>query len=84
MAKVSGNKLQVMAYGGGRNLNVRIRKDCADIFEVGTWKRVWHENSLKISSVTLSPDGKKMAFIRDKRWLEIGPFVPQPEEKARR
>ena len=34
MAKVPGNKLQIMAYGCRSNLNVRIRKDHACAFEM--------------------------------------------------
>jgi hypothetical protein len=46
-----------------------------DIFATDTWSRVWHENSLAIRSVTLSPDGKKIAFLRQCR-VEIGDFLP--------
>ncbi|MHC4399730.1 MAG: hypothetical protein ACYTG0_08625 [Planctomycetota bacterium] len=45
-----------------------------EILETESWKKVWSENSLNIGSVCLSPDGKKMAFVRD-GVLEIGPFV---------
>ena len=81
--RFAGDKYLIVDYRfGGRLTSLFL--DPTDIFEVGTWKRVWHENSLTISHVTLSPDGKKMALIRGKDWLEIGPFVPEPDEKARR
>ena len=35
MAEVSGNKLEIMSNGCSCNLNVRIRKDHACVFEMG-------------------------------------------------
>ena len=36
MANVPGNKLQIMANGCSRNLNVRIRKDHTCVFEMSS------------------------------------------------
>ena len=47
-----------------------------EIFETRTWKVVWKENDLEIKSVTLSPDGKKIAFLRANT-LEVRPFEHQ-------
>lgn len=48
-----------------------------DIFDLDTWKRVWHESRDEVTNVTLSPDGKKLALLRGGA-LEIGDFVPLP------
>jgi hypothetical protein len=45
-----------------------------DIFDIRTRKLVWRENCYEIEGVTLSPDGKKMAFIRN-NIIEIGDFL---------
>ena len=46
-----------------------------EIFDVETWKVVWSKDSLDIRRVSLSPDGKLIAFI-EKGILKIEPFRP--------
>jgi hypothetical protein len=68
-----GKYLLVEYHFGGRG--TRVTYNPSDIFDTATWRKVWHENSLEVRSVTLSPDGKKMAFIRGD-YVEVGPFQP--------
>ncbi|MCX7591715.1 MAG: hypothetical protein N2255_08815, partial [Kiritimatiellae bacterium] len=53
-----------------------------DIFDTDTWQKVWHENSEQIRAVTLSNDGKKLAFIRN-GVLEIGDFIPVAQKRRK-
>jgi hypothetical protein len=48
-----------------------------EIFDVETWKLVWSEDSLSIHDVSLSPDGRKIAFVNGSR-LEIRDFSVAP------
>jgi hypothetical protein len=55
------------------------RADATDIYNTKTWQKVWTKDSEYISSVCMSPDGNKMAFVRSnsthsKSFLEIGSF----------
>lgn len=50
--------------------------ESTEIYDTETWKLVWYENKRNITSVIISPDGKKIAFMRD-QILEIGDFIPQ-------
>ncbi len=45
------------------------------IYNIETMKICWEKNTQHIASVIISPDGKKLAFMRDMA-LEIGPFIP--------
>lgn len=51
-----------------------------EVFRIDDWTRVWRENSLWRTHVTLSPDGKWIAFFPN-RSLEIRPFVAAPLPK---
>jgi hypothetical protein len=42
-----------------------------EIFDMRSWKIIWSENSRKISSVSISQDGGKIALVKD-NVLEIG------------
>ncbi len=48
-----------------------------EIIDTETWQYCWFENSEEISEVTLSPDGKMIAYKRGSV-LEVGSFVPVP------
>jgi len=50
-----------------------------EILDTRTWRVVWREKSTDIGDVCLSPDGKRIAFLRKQAILEIGPFVPNVE-----
>ena len=73
-----GGKYLIAEYlFAGRGTKVQFEP--TDIIDTKTWEKVWTENSQEISSVQISPDGKKLAFIRhlsDRQILEIGPFQP--------
>jgi len=46
-----------------------------EIFETGTWQRVWQTDAPDVHSVTVSSDGKSMALVRNNA-VEIVPFGP--------
>jgi WD40 repeat protein len=56
---------------GGRMTKVSI--DSTEIFDTRNWKCIWSEEDSKIGSVTLSPDGRLLAYVRDDG-IEIVPF----------
>jgi hypothetical protein len=73
-----GQYLVVERHFGGRGTGIRV--NATEVFETKTWRKVWWKNSEYISSVCVSPDGKKMAFVRsnfmhNRSFLEIGSFV---------
>jgi hypothetical protein len=54
-----------------------------EIFETKSWKIVWNKESLNLGAVTISPDGKLMAYVKDK-FIEIAPFLPnRPPENPK-
>lgn len=69
-----GNYLVARYVFSGRKTKVSI--DSTEIFDSGSWKCVWKTDDPKISSVTLSLDGRSLAYVRDKA-IEIIPFQPK-------
>ena len=69
----AGGKYLIVEYVYESNLPWLIRLPTR-IYNVDTWKEVWSENSIDIRNVCLSPDGKTMAFLRDRKYLEIRAF----------
>jgi len=76
------NRVQFLAGGlyllaeyrfGGRGTGEVLEP--TDIFSTETWSRVWQENTPSVRSVTLSCDGKKMAYLRESV-IELGEFSP--------
>ena len=47
---------------GGRGTSTVLRP--TEIFETATWKIVWKNSDPETGGITLSPDGKRMAFLR--------------------
>ena len=60
MAKIAGNKLQIVAHGCGGNLNVRIRKDQAFGFKMSADTA---ENLCNGNVVRQNRDGGKNSFF---------------------
>ncbi len=60
MAKVPGNKLQIMTNGCSRNLNVRIRKDHTCIFEMCTDAA---ENFSNADVIRQNSDGRQNSLL---------------------
>jgi hypothetical protein len=67
----SGKYLVVESDFAGRGTPLQLRE--TEIIETEGWRTVWKVNKLDLHSVTLSPDGKKVAFIDD-NVLKILPF----------
>lgn len=73
---------------GGRNFADAFDKTLffrsTDIYDMRTGARVWRENrkSGDCGNLTLSPDGKRMAILRN-GVIEIGEFAPQALAAAR-
>jgi len=42
-----------------------------EIYDTATWKLVWQKNTEHIRDISISPDGKKVALMRD-NVFEIG------------
>ena len=74
-----GSQYLAVDYSFGGRLSLR-QYYPSDIFDTTTWDVVWHENSSDIRAVTISPDNRKLALMRN-NLLEIGDFVPEPREK---
>jgi hypothetical protein len=68
-----GRYLIVRYDFGGRLTKVSI--DCTEVFEVRSWRSVWKEEDSSIGSVTLSPDCRLLAFVRNNA-IDIIPFQP--------
>ena len=49
-----------------------------EIYETSSWRMVWSSEDSKLQSVTLTPDGKTMAYVRGTT-LVICPFEPKPK-----
>jgi len=72
---VASGKYLIAGYDfGGRLTTVSI--DSTEILDTETWRTAWKEEDPKIGSVTLSPDGSLLAFVRDKG-IEFIPFRPE-------
>jgi hypothetical protein len=69
----AGKFLLAEYHFGGRG--TRLVLEPTDVFETASWKRVWRENEVDIRAVTVSPDGRTMAFLR-RNVLELRPFLP--------
>jgi WD40 repeat protein len=69
----SGRYLIASYHFGGRGTSLTINS--TDVFDTSTWTCVWSEEDSKIGSVTLSPDGRLLAYVRD-NGIEIMPFKP--------
>jgi len=67
----SGRFLVVEYFFSAPRTGVALRP--TEIFETEHWNKVWQVESLQVHSVTVSPDGRAMALIRDNT-LEIRPF----------
>jgi hypothetical protein len=78
-AEVNGNGryLTVEYEYSGRNI-VTACFPC-EVYDTDTWELVWYENRAEVYEVTVSPNGKKIAFLRGKM-LEIGDFAPSQIE----
>jgi hypothetical protein len=61
-------------FFAGRGTDMVLRP--TEVYETEHWQKVWEIEGARIHSVTLSPDGKEMALIRD-NVLEVGPFIPK-------
>jgi hypothetical protein len=48
-----------------------------EIYETASWRLVWKGDDYRMTSLTLSPDGKTMAYTR-KATMVICPFLPKP------
>ena len=66
-----GKYLLAEYFFGGRGTSTTLLP--TEIFETRTWKVVWKKNDLEIHSVTMSPDGTKIALLRGNT-LEVLPF----------
>ena len=66
-----GKYLLAEYFFGGRGTSTTLLP--TEIFETRTWKVVWKKNDLEIKSVTMSPDGTKIALLRGNT-LEVLPF----------
>ena len=53
-----------------------------EIYDTDTWQCCWFENSEAIKDVTLSSDGKMIAYRRG-NILEVGSFMPNPENSQK-
>jgi WD40 repeat protein len=71
----SGGKYLIAGYDFGGRLT-RVSIDSTEIFDTRTWKCIWNEEDSKIGSVTLSLDGRLLAYVRD-NGIEIIPFEPK-------
>jgi hypothetical protein len=68
----AGKFLVVESDFGGRGTLLQMHE--TEIIETQRWRTVWKANKLDLHSVTLSPDGEKIAFIED-NVLKIAPFA---------
>lgn len=55
--------------------------DPTEIFDTTTWKVVWRNDDTNISSITLSPDGRTMAFLRN-NIIELQSFDPKMNQQG--
>ena len=75
----SGEKYLVASYEYAGRLAWRMHQP-TEIVRTRDWARVWYEDSLYISLVRVSPDGRWLASVRgelygeDAAVLEIAPF----------
>ncbi len=76
----NGKYLLASASFGGRLTIISLEP--TEIFETSTWKLVWQENDTKVRAVTLSPDGTKIAYLRENT-LEVSPFKPNLKGSVR-
>jgi len=57
-------KYMVIEYSfSGRGTSVICEP--TEVYNVDIWKICWEENKLNVREVTISPDGKKIAYLRD-------------------
>lgn len=50
-------------------------KRVLEIYETGSWRTVWQSGDAKLHGVTLAPDGRTMAYVRDAK-LIVCAFKP--------
>ena len=74
-----------MEFAGGRYLIAELHfggrgclspRNVTEIYDADTWKVVWRSTSSEITNITISPDGRTMAYARTDGHLELVPFAP--------
>ena len=65
----NGKYLTVQYEYSGRY--ILITRLPTEVYDTDTWELIWYENKEEVSAVTVSPNEKKIAFLRD-TILEMG------------
>ncbi len=46
-----------------------------EIYQTSSWRKVWQSDDAKLHGLTLAPDGRTIAYVRDGK-LMMMPFKP--------